>query len=47
MVVSEEGQTDSGMVLAQDEGELLIGGVGVARGYLHAPDLTTQVPIPY
>ena len=25
------------------EGELLIGGVGVAAGYLHAPDLTKEV----
>ena len=25
------------------EGELWIGGVGVARGYLHAPELTAQV----
>jgi len=26
----------------QEEGELLIGGAGVAQGYLHAPDLTAQ-----
>lgn len=25
------------------EGELWIGGVGVASGYIHAPDLTAQV----
>ena len=25
------------------EGELWIGGVGVAAGYLHAPDLTKEV----
>ena len=25
------------------EGELLIGGIGVAVGYLHAPDLTKEV----
>ena len=32
-----------------EEGELLIGGVGVARGYLHAPDLTVGrfIPNPY
>ena len=31
------------LVGERDEGELWIGGVGVARGYLHAPDLTAQV----
>ena len=25
------------------EGELWIGGIGVAKGYLHAPDLTKEV----
>ena len=31
------------------EGELCIGGIGVARGYLHAPDLTVGrfIPCPY
>ena len=34
---------------AYEEGELCIGGVGVARGYLHADDLTTErfVSTPY
>jgi amino acid adenylation domain-containing protein len=31
---------------AGEEGELCIGGVGVARGYLHAHDLTAKVFIP-
>ena len=26
----------------EEEGELCIGGIGVALGYLHAPDLTAQ-----
>lgn len=28
------------LTLSEQEGELLIGGIGVAAGYLHAPDLT-------
>ena len=31
------------LVGAGEEGELLIGGVGVAAGYIHAQDLTSQV----
>ena len=30
----------------KEEGELLIGGIGLAAGYLHAPDLTMQRFIP-
>ena len=35
--------TGPGLRLVEAEGELLIGGVGVARGYLNAPDLTEKV----
>ena len=32
------------LVKPGQEGELLIGGVCVAKGYIHAPELTAQVP---
>ena len=40
-----EGSSPLRQVEHGQEGELCIGGVGVALGYLHAPDLTAQVRI--
>jgi len=42
-----EGSSPLSQVQGGQEGELCIGGVGVALGYLHAPDLTAQVCKPY
>jgi len=39
-----DGSKDRLVLCGRDEeGELLIGGIGVATGYIHAPDLTAQV----
>lgn len=35
--------TGPGLKQVEDEGELLIGGIGVCKGYLNAPELTEQV----
>jgi non-ribosomal peptide synthetase component F len=42
-VVSEDETLPKTQMPIGMEGELWIGGVGVAKGYLHAPDLTKEV----
>lgn len=39
---SSYNSNDHKFILSNSEGELLIGGAGVALGYLHAPELTAQ-----
>ena len=46
VVAEGQGQHPKMVQVARgEEGELCIGGMGVALGYLHAPDLTAQVRI--
>jgi acyl-CoA synthetase (AMP-forming)/AMP-acid ligase II len=42
-VVSEDETLPKTLMPLGMEGELWIGGIGVAKGYLHAPDLTKEV----
>jgi non-ribosomal peptide synthetase component F len=42
-IVSEDDKAPKRIVAEGEEGELWIGGIGVAKGYLHRPDLTVEV----
>ena len=42
-IVSEDENAPKRLLPGGSEGELWIGGVGVAAGYLNAPDLTKEV----
>ena len=42
-IVTEDESMPKREVSAGAEGELWIGGIGVAKGYLNAPDLTKEV----
>ena len=42
-IVMEDETLPKRLSAVGEEGELWIGGVGVAKGYLHAPDLTAKV----
>ena len=44
-IVSEDENAPKRLLPGGSEGELWIGGVGVAAGYLNAPDLTKEVMV--